>query len=182
MNTEQHLPAKEPHKKLQTIKKGDYTHQVSWKKYSKSQGLLIFCNLRRTDDPKYIHPLTFWFRVGVFFVVFFVRTPDEYNLPFPLFVVLCGPLAGKCCTMFISWPLSVCCLVLGRWQTVGIWRDLAVKAASGCGWKWHGTAGRVWKWHRTYWMTWMQKLGWWFSSRSIKNDTSDITPVFISHF
>lgn len=49
------------------------------------------------------------------------------------FVPLCDSLAGKHCTMFISWPLMVCCLLLGRWLTVGVWRDLAGKRAPGCG-------------------------------------------------
>lgn len=47
-------------------------------------------------------------------------------------------LAGKRCTMFISWLLIVCCLLLGRWLTVGVWRDLAGSSAPGCGCERHG--------------------------------------------
>lgn len=51
---------------------------------------------------------------------------------------LCDSLAGKRCTMFVSWLLIVCCLLLGRWQTVGVWRDLAGSSAPGCGCERHG--------------------------------------------
>lgn len=74
--------------------------------------------------------------------VFPIWAPDAFKISLCIyFVPLRDSLAGKRCTMFISWLLIVCCLLLGRWLTVGVWRDLAGSLAPGCGCERHGIRG-----------------------------------------
>ncbi len=49
-----------------------------------------------------------------------------------------GFLAAKCSTTFTSWSLtlSVCCLVLGRLHIMRSSKDILLKTAACCGWKW----------------------------------------------